>query len=172
MKPSRTTQYKALFLLVSFSLNIVVGFACSLGLDMGFNAHHHNHHDHHHHDKEKHAHEHPVKDHGEADENHHHHHHAAGHVHARKSSNTFATFTAAENDNCCNSLVVSFQSLDKQLAQKDVSAAKSIVAHTFFILPEAPFLKKNRHYEPIKTPPKIHGYSPPDIRVLIQSFQI
>lgn len=41
MKPPRAIQYKALFLLVTFSMNTVVGFACSMGVDMGFNSHHH-----------------------------------------------------------------------------------------------------------------------------------
>ncbi|HYM92499.1 MAG TPA: hypothetical protein VET23_00015 [Chitinophagaceae bacterium] len=32
---------KALILLFVFSLNIVIGFVCSMGLDMKFNCHHH-----------------------------------------------------------------------------------------------------------------------------------
>ena len=41
MKRNRSIQLKAAFLLLVFGLNTVVGFACSLGLDMGFNIPHH-----------------------------------------------------------------------------------------------------------------------------------
>lgn len=41
MKNIKSIQIKALFLLVVFSLNIVVGFACSVGMDMGYNSNHH-----------------------------------------------------------------------------------------------------------------------------------
>ena len=34
-------QLKAAFLLMVFMLNIVTGFACCMGVDMGFNSHHH-----------------------------------------------------------------------------------------------------------------------------------
>ena len=58
MNPSRTIKFKALFLLVSFSLNSVVGFACSLGIDMGFNSgHHHHEHNDEEQPKESHTHE-------------------------------------------------------------------------------------------------------------------
>ncbi|OQP60150.1 hypothetical protein A3860_34280 [Niastella vici] len=178
MKSSRTIKYKALFLLVSFSLNTVVGFACSLGLDMGFNAHHHHedceekqehaskgHHD----DREHHSY---IND---ADKDHHNHHHSqsSGHQHDEgKKGNNYATINASENDNCCNGLVVGFQNIDKQLAQKYASA-KPTSAFTAFIQPAILTLKYNtRNTESFRTPPKIQEHSPPDIRILIQSFQI
>jgi hypothetical protein len=54
-----TIQLKAVFLLIVFSLNTVIGFACSVGSDMGFNSKHHDHHGklHHHHGK---SHHHPY----------------------------------------------------------------------------------------------------------------
>lgn len=36
MKSTISIKIKAAFLLVVFALNTVVGFACSLGVDMGF----------------------------------------------------------------------------------------------------------------------------------------
>ncbi|HEY5631199.1 MAG TPA: hypothetical protein VIR31_03660, partial [Nitrososphaeraceae archaeon] len=36
-------KIRALALLTVFSLNTVAGFACSVGVDMGYNAHHHEH---------------------------------------------------------------------------------------------------------------------------------
>lgn len=41
MKKSKSIQLKAAFLLTVFALNTVVGFACSVGVDMGFNSGHH-----------------------------------------------------------------------------------------------------------------------------------
>ena len=41
MKRNKSIQLKAAFLLIVFSLNTVIGFACAVGLDMGFNSHHH-----------------------------------------------------------------------------------------------------------------------------------
>ena len=38
MNKTRSIQIKAAFLLVVFAFNIFVGFACGLGIDMGFNA--------------------------------------------------------------------------------------------------------------------------------------
>jgi hypothetical protein len=56
MKLSRTIQLKAVFLLAVFTLNTMVGFACAVGLDMGFNSKHHHHKDdtitHHHQNNE------------------------------------------------------------------------------------------------------------------------
>ncbi|WP_343304132.1 hypothetical protein AAHN97_21405 [Chitinophaga niabensis] len=43
MKTSRTIQLKAVFLLAVFTLNTMLGFACAVGLDMGFNSKHHHH---------------------------------------------------------------------------------------------------------------------------------
>lgn len=56
MKRSKTIQLKAVFLLAVFILNTMVGFACAVGLDMGFNSKHHHHKEgttlHHHQDSE------------------------------------------------------------------------------------------------------------------------
>ena len=42
MKTNFSIQLKAGILLVVFALNTIVGFACAVGIDMGFNSHHHN----------------------------------------------------------------------------------------------------------------------------------
>ena len=41
MKKNSSIQLKAAFLLIVFALNTVLGFACSMGLDMGYNKSHH-----------------------------------------------------------------------------------------------------------------------------------
>ena len=43
MKVSRFNIIRALFLLIVFSLNTIVGFACSIGVDMVYNSSHHQH---------------------------------------------------------------------------------------------------------------------------------
>lgn len=41
MKRNKSIKLKAAILLIVFVLNTILGFACSVGLDMGFNHHHH-----------------------------------------------------------------------------------------------------------------------------------
>jgi Cu/Ag efflux protein CusF len=41
MEKSISIQLKAAFLIIVFSMNTVIGFACAIGLDMGFNSKHH-----------------------------------------------------------------------------------------------------------------------------------
>jgi hypothetical protein len=41
MQRTITIRIKAIFLLVIFSLNSIMGFACSIGLNLGYNRHHH-----------------------------------------------------------------------------------------------------------------------------------
>ena len=42
MSKTISIQLKAAFLLIIFSMNMLVGFSCAVGVDMGFNtAHHH-----------------------------------------------------------------------------------------------------------------------------------
>ncbi len=43
MNKTISIKLKATFLLIIFSLNIVTGFACSIGIDMGYNKDHHEH---------------------------------------------------------------------------------------------------------------------------------
>ena len=41
MNQNHSIKLKACFLLVVFALNTIVGFACAMGVNMGFNSHHH-----------------------------------------------------------------------------------------------------------------------------------
>lgn len=167
MKSSRTIKYKALFLLVSFSLNSVVGFACSLGLDMGFNSSHHSHEG-----EEKHEHKHDG--HAKGHDNQHHEEGAHKHNHREigehRDGNT-VQFNVPSEDNCCKDFVVGFQSLDKQLVQKPYPV-KQKTEYAPFVLPATINVNKQVYTEPVRTPPKIPDHSPPDIRVFIQSFLI
>jgi len=93
MKGKKFIRLKAAFLLIAFSLNMVIGFACAIGIDMGFNTHHHDGDEttmlniSHHHDTSHHN--------DEADNEHH------------KSKDG--------KDDCCNDQVMKFSRLDKSV---------------------------------------------------------
>src|SRR5437870_4545235 len=117
MKKNISIQLKAAFLMIVFAMNTVIGFACSVGMDLGFNTHHHqekgaigfkgsHHHDKlHSHDK---SHHHPD----EGDNDHH------------KSKDS--------KDNCCNDKVMQFAQLDKAISQS-LNAAVNPVFFTSLI---------------------------------------
>lgn len=150
MKRNISIHLKAAFLLVIFGLNTIVGFACAVGVDMGFNASHHDEAEdvsvHMHADGKKHLHS------TEADKDH----------HDKKD--------ASENHGCCNDKVISLQNLDKNLVQNanatiDVPVfilTSSFGAYSFKVPPVVP----RKFIVPTSHPP------PSDIRVAIRSFQI
>ncbi len=111
MKIRRSIQFKAAFLLVVFSLNTLIGFACAVGIDMGFNTSHHHEEEateavvHVHKDGKKHIHHDEAKHHDEAED-----HHKKG-----------------GKDNCCNDKVMKFTEIDKSVPQP-----LSIVNPVFF----------------------------------------
>ncbi|MFZ6024479.1 MAG: hypothetical protein ACOYVG_08515 [Bacteroidota bacterium] len=142
-------QLKALFLLLVFSLNTLVGFACALGMDMGFNSSHHNS------DvtevKEIHVHDDnvPVKQDQE-----------------RKS------LAGKDESGCCSDDVLKFQSVDKNLAQ----ATNNIVNTQVFVAVFSAFFGVDFITIVNDIPPKfkVRFYYPPpaDILLAIQRFQI
>ncbi|HET7117794.1 MAG TPA: hypothetical protein VFI29_14970 [Hanamia sp.] len=149
MNQIRSIQYKAAFLLIAFSLNTVIGFACAVGLDMGFNSHCH----------EQNA--------IEATGNCHHdksHHHGEAEIQHHKANN--------EKDNCCNDGVIKFQKIDKA-----ISSSANMINPVFFasfansfynidILSSSNKTENTKYFARRYRPPI------PDIRVAIQSFQI
>ena len=132
-----------------FGLNTIVGFACAVGVNMGFNA---SHYDetvdvsvHVHSDGKKHQHDESNKDH-----------------HDKKDP--------SKKDGCCDDKVISFQTLDKNLAQN----AQSVINITVIILNS--FFGIN-FFKPIAIAPQKFiiptSHPPPaDIRIIIRSFQI
>jgi hypothetical protein len=163
MPSKRKYRYIAAFLLTVFSLNTVVGFACSLGVDMGFNSKHHN--DkateavvHIHKDGKKHIHfEEKAKDHHDKS----HHHDQAKNHHESKDG----------KDNCCNDQVLRFEQLDKSVPHS-LNIIHPIFAIAFFdafydaTLPSPDVIKNIKQFVRSDHPPI------PDIRIAIQSFQI
>ena len=134
-----------------FSLNIIIGFACAMGLDMGFNSHHvdeeitiaDNHS--HHHDQSHH--------HDEADNDH------------NKSKDG--------KDNCCNDKVMKFTQLDKSVPQSSNPVINPVFltafVSSFYHVDVLHSSNVTTNIKPFvrSTPPTIS-----DIRIVIQSFQI
>ncbi|MEO6316215.1 MAG: hypothetical protein ABIU63_09715 [Chitinophagaceae bacterium] len=155
MKQNIAIQIKAAFLLIVFSMNTVIGFACAMGVDMGFNNKHH-------HDKEETA---EIVIHVHADgKKHQHHDKTAKHHHGSKEE--------SEKGGCCNDGVVQFQSLDKNLNQHtavvlNVPFFTAVISNFFIIdIAKQTSVCTHKHIVQFFHPP------PPDIRILIQSFQI
>lgn len=154
----RSIQFKAAFLMVVFSLNTVIGFACAVGIDMGFNTSHH--HDeeatktsiHVHADGKKHIHHEAAKHHDETDKDHH------------KSDG---------KNNCCNDKVIKFNEVDKSASH----SLNTSINPAFFTTFLASFYSINVLYTSyINTGINyfVRSYHPPisDIRIKVQSFQI
>ena len=155
MKRNITIRFKAAFLLTVFALNTVVGLACAMGIDMGFNRHHH-------HDEDE-ANETNVPFHADG-KKHQHHDEIVKHHHDSKED--------AEKGGCCNDKVINFQNLDKNLNQ---SANVAINALAFIAILSSFYgidifkpaqVSAQKYIDLFFHPP------PPDIRVLIRSFQI
>ena len=175
MKKNISIQLKAAFLLAVFSLNMLVGFACSIGVDMGFNS-----------ARQKREVTAPAT-HVHANGKKHQHHQqpakAAIHVHANGKKHTHHNQTAKlhqeenkptqkEKDDCCNDKVIKFQSLDKAINQNtkasiDVPALVAIIT----IFSRLDIYKLSKAYPP-KYKARFFYPPPPDIRIAIQSFQI
>lgn len=148
MSKALSIQLKAAFLLIIFSLNMFVGFACAVGVDMGFNTTHH-------HEEEA------TEVHVHADGKKHH-HEKAEHKHSHKDG----------KDDCCNDKVVKLSQADKAVPQ-----AAKLLSPVFFTAFVATYYNINITYaSQVNTSTKyfVRGHHPPipDIRIAIQSFQI
>lgn len=201
MKKNRSIQLKAAFLLIVFSLNTIVGFACSLGLDMGYNSKHHGEETatgavvHIHKDGKKHIH-HEKKKSSNNDNSHkqgqekatkaviHIHKDGKRHVHDEKrvshnhdKSDTHdqvnnAEKTKKDKDNCCTDQVKNFQEIDKLIPNS------VIIIHPVFFTAfvaayyDIPLLSHTNVVRDIKPFVRNHHPPIPDIRIAIQSFQI
>ena len=145
-------KLKAAFLLMVFSLNTVVGFACSVGVDMGYNTHHHEH-------GKKHSHKHS--------ENH------SSHQQSHLKKGT--TFSASRSkDDCCSNDVARFTLLDKSVTDNSIHLQVPVflLAFTSTFLPQAddaPALAVNSRFQFVRRSCFLNDT---DVRIAIQSFQI
>ncbi len=154
MKRKIAIQLKALFLLLVFAFNTAVGFACAIGLDMGFNKAHHD--------------EEATEIHVHANGEKHEHHSKTG-SHQHHDENAPGN---KEKGGCCNDEVQKFQSLDKNLNQN----AKLAIDVPSFVAVISTFATSGIYDLSKSFPPKYKArlyYPPPeDIRIAIQRFQI
>lgn len=150
MKRKKSILLNAAFLLIIFSLNMIIGFACAVGLNMGFNAHHHDGNETamlktpHHHNASQH--------HDEADNEHH------------KSKDG--------KDNCCNDQVMKFTQIDKSVPQTLKSISPAFI--TAFVSAWYGIDILYTSYSNTSIKYFVRSYHPPiaDIRIAIRSFQI
>ncbi len=155
MKILTSIQLKALFLLTVFALNTVVGFACNLGVDMGFNKRNH-----------------PTEK-ANVPATTHIHANGKKHIHHNKKVDNHQENKKTSGKNgCCKDAVVKFQNVDKALSQNikvslDAPVFVAIIS-TFYCIDA---LKINNNY-PEKHYTRFFYPPPPDIRIAIQSFQI
>ena len=154
MKRNISIQLKAALLLIVFSMNTAIGFACAVGVDMGFNSKHHD------------------DDDEEVTEAIHIHTGGARHLHHDESDKHYHdTKEDSENDGCCNHDVVKFQDLDKTLA-KNINYTIPVPVFVAVLNSFSATTPLNYSYIPSKKLILHFFHPPPDIRILIQSFQI
>ena len=151
-------KIKAAFLLIVFSLNTIIGFACAVGIDMGFNATHH-------HDEEATE----VSMHVQADGKKHIHHNEAIKHHDEPNNDHKSK---DGKDSCCHDKVIQFAQLDKNVPQ-----SSGVINPIFFITFISSFYNSEILFSSQVTPNIkyfVRNYHPPipDIRIAIQSFQI
>ena len=149
-------QLNAAFLIIIFSMNTVIGFACAMGVDMGFNSKHH-------HDDDEEATETSVHVNGKEHFHHDHNEETKHHHDSKKDS---------EKGGCCNDRVIKFQNLEKNLNQNNTPV---ICAHVY-ATNLSNFWSINL-FNCAKALPKQYKASvfhppPTDILIAIQRFQI
>ncbi len=158
MKSRKFIKLKAAFLLTVFTLNTLICFACSVGIDMGFNHDHHA-------DQHKHT----------------SHSHSGKHMHGSHSGATAHNQSdditgngheyPGQKDNCCDEKSVGLQKLDKRSNHSFNPAIKVPVLVAFLSTFSAP--ERKAGLSPLLNKAFIpQYYPPPDKRIIIQSFQI
>jgi len=160
MKYSSSIKIQALSLLIVFLSNTVMGFACSLGIDMGYNSNHH----------------HNQTNSSELNSD-----NKLGDCHTEyfgdKGSSNLKDDEGSDSSNdqdCCSNEVVKFLKLDKNVSPSttvDSSVPVLLMAVQFtYQIELLQYLKNNspkaHHFVQSDHPPI------PDIRIAIQSFLI
>lgn len=156
MHSTVTIRIKAIFLLVIFSLNSIMGFACSIGLNLGYNQHHH---------AEEQESSHAITN-EYASEN-------PDHCDAVETGDApdDASSPAKQHD-CCKDEVLKFTLLDKSVCSSikiDAPAhfAFDVAAMYFLSIWSSQHISTIHYYVQSDHPPISR-----DIRIAMQSFQI
>ena len=156
MNKNISIKLKAVFLIIVFSLNTIIGFACAIGIDMGFNTTHHH---------EEEATEAVVHIHKGGQK--HVHHNEVGKHHDEASNHK----AKDGKDNCCSDKVIKITQFDKSIPQS-LSVINPVFFTTFissFYNIDALFTSRTTS---IRYFVRSHHPPIPDIRIAIQSFQI
>jgi hypothetical protein len=174
MNRNLSIKLKALFLLVVFATNTAVGFACAIGVDMGFNSPHHNETEepaevHIHGDGKKHVHE------KEASEvTTHVHEDGMKHQHdsepAKQITIAGSNLLTKDDGGCCTNEVQEFQNLDKNVTVNTGINIPVFVAILSTYL-DVDFSTALKDF-PVNYKARFYYPPPPDIRIAIQRFQI
>ena len=153
----KRNKIKAGFFLTVFALNTVLAFACSIGVNMGYNTKHHHKND---------------KEHDVAQS--HNHTAVASSHHHNKAENSPNGHNTSGKDDCCNKSAVQLQLADKsfsQAAKININTPVTLLAFNYFDINSLLYFSDkafNKQYYFVRS-----NHPPiPDIRVAIQSFQI
>ena len=147
MKNNLSIRLKASFLLLVFALNTMVGFACAMGLNMGF--------------KSQHEHKEAIEIHIPGEK---HEHHEAAEKHEEKNC------CDEQQKGCCNDKVTKIALLEKTVPQPFhiYTTQYSSFPHNYLsdVLSTMPGITYSRSF--------LRSYHPPipDIRIAISSFLI
>lgn len=150
-------KYKiiAAFFLTVFSLNTAAGFACSIGIDMGYNSHHHG---------------------GEKKSKGKKHDHGSGHNHDKKHdhSQKHEPSEKSSKDDCCSNDVTAFNRLDKSVSTASfiLNPPVSLIAFSFFTYIVAVKADETKNKSSVCVFRRCCSFNDIDVRIAIQSFQI
>ena len=153
MKNSSTIKIKALSLFTVFSLNMLLGFACSLGINMGYNRDHH-----HLNSVSEKSSNNLVTD---------------CHIAFSGDDNSNEGSDSSNDKDCCSNGVVKFFKLDKNISTTNVDLCSPLLLMVNQLTYQMELLQHLKNNEPA-----IHYFVQsdhpplPDIRTAIQSFLI
>jgi hypothetical protein len=144
---NKLTILKAFLLLVVFSLNTLLGFACSIGIDLGYNSNHHQ----------------AVSTAPKA---------ATHHCEASTADQPKENPSPAPTHDCCKDGVVKFNLADKSVSsvvKLDAPDQAALTMAALYFIPawHLQQVASNHYYVRSDHPPISR-----DLRIVIQSFQI
>lgn len=171
---NKSKKIKAAVLLLVFSFNTLVGFACSVGFNFKENSKHHEKSGSHSHDK---PHQHSTgtnhsHDHGDITG---HHGYDEGTIPPHDHTNTNIHETPGDENNCCSDEVIKLSLLDKAITKTNQNLLP-LPAEVAFTLSAFILATYNNGEAFVKLKPPLLRSWPlanhTDLRIVIQSFQI
>jgi len=138
-----------------FSVNTIAGFACSIGVDMGYNTKHHEKTSSHSHEKEN--------------------NHDAVHKHTNSATYSGQSISESKADDCCTTGVTDFIKLDKSVVNNHLLFQALVFLTAFasaLILPDLyrANLIDDAKLQTVRRSWRLAYHT--DLRIVIQSFQI